>query len=196
MVEFVETTIGRTLRETASRYPDHEALVYPALGLHQNYREFAEECNKVAKGFMALGVKKGDHVSVWTTNIPEWIYMQFGLGMIGAVLVTINTGYKSHDLEYIVGQSDSTTLALMEGYRDTNYYETVREVVPELASSAPGKLESKALPFLRNVVYVGTREDTPGMFAFAEVVRLGERVSGEELLAREASLAPPTTSST
>ena len=189
MAEFRETTIGRTLRETTSRYPDHEALVYPALGLRQNYREFSQECIRVAKGFMAIGVKKGDHVSVWTTNLPEWLYMQFGLGMIGAVLVTINTNYKSHDLKYIVGHSDSTTLVLMEGYRDTNYYETVQAVVPELAGSAPGRLESAALPVLKNLVYIGERGQTPGMFRFDDLIRLGESVTDENLATRERSLS-------
>ncbi|MCG6534927.1 MAG: AMP-binding protein, partial [Syntrophales bacterium LBB04] len=129
------------------------------------------------------------HVSVWTAYLPEWLYMQFGLGMIGAVLVTINTNYKSHDLKYIVGQSDSTTLVLMEGYRDTNYYETVQAVVPELAGSVPGRLESAALPFLKNVVYIGERGQAPGMFKFDEVIRRGESVTDEELAARELSLS-------
>jgi non-ribosomal peptide synthetase component E (peptide arylation enzyme) len=99
MAAFREITLGGLLRETAASYPEREALVYPATGLRLNYRQFAEECIKTAKGFMALGVAKGDHVSVWTTNLPEWPYLQFGLGMIGAVLVTINTNYKSHDLK-------------------------------------------------------------------------------------------------
>ena len=189
MQAFKEITIGSVLRDTASRYPENEALIYPDQDLRLNYKEFEARCEQVAKGFMAIGVKKGDHVSVWTTNLPEWLYMQFGLGMIGAVLVTINTNYKSHDLKYIVGQSDSTTLVLMEGYRDTNYYETVQAVVPELAGSAPGRLESAALPFLKNVVYIGERGQTPGMFNFDELIRLGEAVNDEDLAARERSLS-------
>ncbi|MBN1613120.1 MAG: AMP-binding protein [Deltaproteobacteria bacterium] len=189
MQAFKEITIGGVLRETAGRYPDNDALIYPDRDLRLNYREFEARCAQVAKGFMAIGVLKGDHVSVWTTNLPEWLYMQFGLGMIGAVLVTINTNYKSHDLKYIVGQSDSTTLVLMEGYRDTNYFETVQAVAPELAGSAPGKLESAALPFLKNVIYIGKRPQTPGMFTFEDLIRLGEAVTDEELADREGSLS-------
>ena len=189
MQAFKEITIGGVLRDTAGRYPENEALIYPDQDLRLNYKEFEARCEQVAKGFMAIGVKKGDHVSVWTTNLPEWLYMQFGLATIGAVLVTINTNYKSHDLKYIVGQSDSTTLVLMEGYRDTNYYETVQAVVPELAGSAPGRLESAALPFLKNVVYIGERGQTPGMFNFDELIRLGEAVNDEDLAARQRSLS-------
>jgi len=185
MTAFREITMGSLLRETASRFPANEALIYPEKGLRLNYQELLDACIGVAKGFMALGVRKGDHVSVWTTNLPEWISMQFGLGMIGAVLVTVNTNYKSNELEYILHQSDSTTLVLMEEYRDTNFYRTTKEVIPELDSCSPGRLSSSKLPFLKNVIYIGTRKDTPGMFTFEQVVAMGKTVSDDELAARE-----------
>ncbi len=184
MSAFIEKTIGQLLKEQAEKIPDHDALIFPEFGIKQNYRDFYRHTRDVAKGFMALGVKQGDHVSVWTTNLPEWVYLQFGLGMIGAVLVTVNTNYKSHEIEYILKQSDSTTLVLMEAYRDTNYYETVHQVVPELKHANPGALASRALPFMKNVVYVGPRTDTPGMFKFAEIVEMGKKISDTELDAR------------
>ena len=93
-----------------------------------------DQCRKTARGLLALGIKRGDHVSVWTTNVPEWVYLQFALGMVGGVLVTINTNYQSHELEYILKQSDSTTLFLIDTYRDTSFYDTVRKILPELDS--------------------------------------------------------------
>ncbi len=188
MSDFREVTIGRLLRETAARYPRREAFVNPDFGIRQTYDEFLNSCVAVAKGFMALGVKKGDHVSVWTTNLPEWLYMQFGLSMIGAVFVTVNTNYKSHELEYIVRQSDSTTFVIMESYRDTNYVATVNEIFPELSASDAGSLSVERLPYLKNIVYIGGRDVTPGMFRFEEVVRLGYEVSDGELREREESL--------
>jgi fatty-acyl-CoA synthase len=188
MSSFKEITLGNLLKETASRYPFTDALIFPDTGLRLNYNELLEKCREVAKGFMAIGVKNGDHVSAWTTNIPEWIYMQFGLGMIGAVLVTVNTNYKSNELEYILNQSDSTTLVLMERYRDTNFYETTTEVIPELRSSEPGRINSAKMPFLKNVVYIGTRKDTPGMFSFDQLISLGRSISDEQLAEREKSI--------
>jgi fatty-acyl-CoA synthase len=188
MDEFLEITMGGLIRQTASKYPDTDALVFPETGLSLTYREFLQKCTDVAKGFMAIGVKKGDHVSVWTTNLPEWVYMQFGLGMIGAVLVTVNTNYKTDELEYILRQSDSTTLVLMEGYRDSNYYEITREVIGELDRCAPGRLECGRLPVLKNVVYIGARDRTPGMFSFEEVMKAASRVSDGELAERESSI--------
>lgn len=188
MEHFTDITMGELLKETASLYPDSEALVFPATSLRQTYAEFLRSCTDAAKGFMAMGVKKGDHVSVWATNIPEWVHLQFGLGMIGAVLITVNTGYTSSELEYLLRQSDSTTLVLMEGYRETNFSETTAEVIPELEHSHPGALNSRNLPFLRNVVLIGSRKAAPGMYTFDEVIELGKSVSDADLEEREKTL--------
>ena len=188
MSDYKEATIGGVLKETVEKFPKYEALVYPDTGLRQDYTEFYNSCRAVAKGFMALGVEKGDHVSVWTTNLPEWVYMQFGLSMIGAVLVTVNTNYKSHELDYIVRQSDSTTLVLMEEYRDTNFYDITRKVIQNLDDTEPGKVNWDKLPVLKNIVYIGDRKDTPGMFKFDDVVAMGKSISDEALDARESVL--------
>ena len=185
MTAFREITMSKLIRETALKFPNNDALVYPDINLRLSYQELLEKTIGVAKGFMALGVQKGDHVSVWTTNIPEWVYMQFGLGMIGAVLVTVNTNYKSNELEYILNQSDSTTLVLMEEYRDTNFYKTTQEVIPELDAAKPGKLGSPKLPELKNVIYIGTRKEIPGMFSFDQLFAMGNDISDEELAKRE-----------
>jgi len=117
MTVFKEITLGNLLKETTARHKDHGAILISETSLRMDYSQLLDISYQTAKGFMAMGVKKGDHVCVWTTNIPEWIYMQFGLSMIGAVLVTVNTNYKSSELEYILKQSDSTTLVLMEEQR-------------------------------------------------------------------------------
>jgi fatty-acyl-CoA synthase len=189
MSGFVRTTIGQLVGETASRYPDHAALIHPETGLRQSYGEFYDSCRKLAKGLIALGVKKGDPVAVWTTNIPEWVYLQFSLGMVGGVLVTVNTSYQSHELEYILRQSDATTLFLMEAYRDTSFYDTVRSVMPELDRCEPGRLASERFPCLKNVVYIGKREGTPGMFPFDRIVAMGRGVADSELDGRMTTLS-------
>lgn len=188
MSGFVNETIGQVISEAARRYPLNVALVHPEFGVRLNYQEFYAQCRKVAKGLMALGVKRGDHISVWTTNIPEWIYLQFGLGMVGGVLVTVNTNYQSHELEYILKQSDSSVLFVMEAYRDVNFYETVRRVIPELDKNKGEELFCEKLPLLKKVIYIGKRDKAPGMLRFEEMVALGESISDEELDARVKSL--------
>ncbi len=193
MSAFVYKTIGQTLRETARKFPENDALIFPQTGLTQNYREFLASCEAVARGFMALGIERGEHVSVWTTNLSEWVHLQFGLGMIGGVLVTVNTNYKAHELEYIIKQSDSTTLVLMEKHRDTNFYEITASVVKELGRSAPGKLSSPELQKLKNVIYIGDRVNTPGMYRFEDILSMGKSVRDADLRAREDSLDPHDT---
>lgn len=188
MSDFVNKTVGEVVKETAERFPENPALISPQFKIRQTYREFYDQCRKTARGLMALGIQKGDHVSVWTTNIPEWIYLQSALGMVGGVLVTINTNYQSHELQYILKQSDSTTLFLIDAYRDTSFYNTVRQILPELDHHQPGQLASSQLPLMKNVVYIGPKEDTPGMLGFSEMIKKGAAVSEADLESRMASL--------
>ena len=187
--ELINKTIGDVLDETAEKYPDKDALVYVDRGLRYSYREFKEKCDQLAKGLMKLGVKKGDHVAIWAYNVPEWVLLQFATAKIGAVLVTVNIYYKAHELEYVLKQSDTTTLFLVQGFKDVNYVDTIYKVVPELKDCAPGELKCEKLPYLKNVVFIG-EEKHPGMFTFNEVMEMGNKVSDEELKAMQASLDP------
>jgi len=185
MTGFKNITMGGLLREATAKFPEVEAFVCPEFGVRETYSEFLVSCTKVAKGFLAIGVKKGDHVSVWATNVPEWLHLQFGLGMIGAVLVTVNINYKSHEVEYILNQSDSTALVHVEGYRKTSFSQIVKEVVPETEN---GKVSSEKLPHLKHVIRIGDGEKSGDFLSFKDVIRLGETISDEELGHHERSL--------
>jgi fatty-acyl-CoA synthase len=100
-------TIGEVLATTAARFPDHDALVFPQLGLRRNYRDFLADVDRASRGLMALGISTGDHVAVWATNVPEWVVLQFASARIGAVLVKINTAYRRFELSYVLKQSDA-----------------------------------------------------------------------------------------
>ncbi len=187
MSRLINLTIGKLLDEMAERYSDNEALVYPERGLRYTYQEFNEVCRQVAKGLLKLGIRKGDNISIWAYNVPEWVVLQFATAKIGAILVTVNTSYKSAELEYILDQSDSTTLFMVKSFKDTDYVATLNAVVPELASSTPGRLNSPKLPFLKTVVFIG--EDTPaGMLNFSRIMEMGDQVSDAELAAVEDTL--------
>jgi len=92
---------------------------------------------------MKLGVKKGDHVAIWATNVPEWVITQFANGKMGGVMVTVNTNYKVFELEYLLRQSDSTTLILIDGWRDSSYTGMIDELCPELQIPSRGNLIQK-----------------------------------------------------
>ena len=187
MSQQFDVTVGGLLDLMAERYPANEALVYHERGLRYSYREFNEVCRKVAKGLLRMGIRKGDAVSIWAYNVPEWVILQFATAKIGAVLVTVNTSYKSTELEYILNQSDSTTLFMVKSFKGSDYVQTICDVVPELACSQAGNLECPKLPHLKNVVFIG--DDIPaGMLGFTSIIEQASAVSDAELAAVESTL--------
>jgi fatty-acyl-CoA synthase len=182
-------SIGALLDEMAERQPDHDALVYLDLPVRYSYSEFRKICNQVAKGLMKLGIQKGDHLSIWANNVPEWVIAQFATAKAGAVLVTINTSYQTLELEYVLKQSDSRHLMLIEGVKGREYLEMIHELCPELRDCPQGQLKCRRLPLLRNVIYLG-EEKNPGMTSWAEVVEAGKEVTDRELGRRQALLDP------
>ena len=183
----INKTIGEVLDRTAEKFPDNDALVYSDKKIRYSYKKFNEKCNRLAKGLMALGIKKGDHIAVWAYNVPEWVFLQFASARIGAVLVTVNTYYKSHELDYLLRQSDSTTLFLVQGFKDVDYVKTTYKILPKLKNSKTGELNNSKYPYLKNIVFIGDK--TPeGMFNLEELFKLGEKITDEELQKRQKSL--------
>ncbi|MBU8582925.1 AMP-binding protein [Bacillus paralicheniformis] len=180
MAELLHLTIGKLLEKTAANAPDHEAVVYPDRRLRYTYRQFDQLCRKVAKGLMALGIEKGEHVAIWASNTPEWLTAQFASAKTGAVLVTVNTNYQLSELEYVLKQSDATTLILMESYRGTSYIDILYKLIPELKESEPGKLASERLPFLKNIILMGDKRH-PGMYLWDDILKLSGSVSEKAL---------------
>ena len=182
-------TVGGLLDLVAGRRPEDEALVYADRNLRYTYTEFKEVVEKCARSLMALGIDKGDHVAVWGQNVPEWVTLQFATGKVGAVLVTINPAYKSHELKYVLEQSDAAALFLTEGAGDANFLQILQGAVPELGEPADGELSIEELPFLKHVVLMGgdSPEGLPAI-GFDEFLQRGEEVSDEELRERQASL--------
>jgi fatty-acyl-CoA synthase len=189
MTALLNCTIGKLLEEKAELHPDHTAVIYSDRNLRWSYREFDSICRKAAKGFMKLGIEKGEQLAAWSSNTPEWLVTQFATGKMGAVLVTVNTNYRTAELEYLLKQSDSTTILLMDIWKDSSYIDMIYEIVPELKNAEPGKVKSSRLPFLKNVIVLGDKK-YPGTFSWEDIMLLGEEVTDEELNRRMDSLEP------
>lgn len=187
MPELVYQTIGAMLEERVVKYPDREALVYPDRDLRMTYKQFGEHTDQVAKALIAIGLEKEQNFSVWTTNVPEWPGLQFGSGKMGGALVTVNTAYRSAELEYLLTQSDTRALILIDQYRDHSYIETVYNLCPELKDSEPGNLQSTRLPLLKTVIVISDKK-YPGTYSYDEFLALANQVTDEELQARKDSL--------
>src|SRR5919197_3729349 len=147
--DLLKITIADLLDRQATRFGDRDALVHLDHSVRYTYAQFRDECDRVAKGMIALGIAKGDHVGIWATNYPEWVVAQFATAKIGAVLVTVNPSYRTHELEYLLKQSDAATLMLIGSFKTSDYVAMINELIPELHESTPGALQSAKFPQLK-----------------------------------------------
>lgn len=186
-----DVTIGQLLKDAVNKYGKKEAIVYSNENIRYTYDEFFEETSKLAKALIKLGIQKGEHIAIWATNVPEWLLLQYASARIGAVLVTINTSYQSSELEYLLKQSDTTTLFSINGFKGTSYIDIINTVCHQkLNNSGPGKLHLEHLPYLKNVIYIGENEAPSGMMNWSDLITLGADVSDADLFDREQSLDP------
>ncbi len=187
--DVIDYTFSQVLDTMVENYPDQYAFKYPTLDYTRTYKQFRRDVDECAAALISLGVKAGDHVAVWATNIPEWFITFWATTKIGAVLVTVNTAYKIHEIEYLLKQSDTHTLVMIEDCKDINYKEIIQELCPELENLTPGEpLYSKKLPFLRNVVTAGFTMN--GCLTWEQMLSRSSLVPREEVR-RRASLVKP-----
>lgn len=171
----IELTLSQLLREKTKENPEHEFMVYSDRDLRFTYAQFDKRVDDMACGLYAIGVRKGDNVGIWATNVPDWLTYMFACARLGAVAVTVNTSYKLHELEYLVKQADLTTLCLTDGLKDSNYVAMIKELVPELDEYERGCLKSARFPYLKNVVFMGP-EKHRGLYSTPELLLLGQHV--------------------
>jgi len=177
-------TVGDLLDKVASQYPEKEALVDISKGARYSYREFLDAVNRLSKGLLRLGLKKGEHLALWGLNRWEWIITEFATAKIGVVLISIDTNYQLQQLEYLLKQSDSRSLVMTEGLRGSEYIEIVSKLFPEIEESIPGHLNNPTLPELKNIILISNRF-TPGMFHWEEILEMGRDVSDRALADRQ-----------
>ena len=184
----IDLTFPQLLDRVVAEFPDQYAFRYTVMDYTRTYAEFRDDVDTFARSLIALGVKPGDHVSIWATNVPQWFITFWAATKIGAVLVTVNTAYKIHEAEYLLRQSDTHTLVMIDGYKDSNYVEIIREICPELETATPGEpLHLKRLPFLRNIITIDSRQK--GCLTWDEAMALSEKVPLSEVYRRAASLS-------
>ncbi|OFE16129.1 AMP-binding protein [Humibacillus sp. DSM 29435] len=165
----LEATIGDNFDETASRFPDREALVDVAQGKRWTYAELRADVDELARALLALGVTTGERVGIWAPNCSEWTLLQYATAKIGAILVNINPSYRSHELKYVLNQSGIRYLFAVEQFKTSRYIDMIEEVREEC-------------PALEHWVYFGTGgwETTLGQ---------ARHVSANELARVQASLS-------
>lgn len=183
-----DLTLGQILDRAVETHPEGEAIIYVDRDFRFTYRQFGAAVDRVARGLMALGVKKGDKVAVWATNIPYWVTLQFATAKIGAVLLTVNTNYRSAELAYLLKQSESENLFVIGGYQDADFVNITYELIPELKTCQRGYLKSGEFPHLKRVFFLG-HEKHRGMYSIPEIEAMAPMVSDADYKERQEQLS-------
>lgn len=166
------------LRTAAQRWPDMEAVVTD--GQRINYRTFLEEVNRLAKGLYAIGIRKGDRVALWMSNRIEWCYCRFAIYKLGAVMVPLNTRYRTADIEYVLNHCDAKALVMEDKFFGTiDVIGMLRKLCPDLITGVPGKLNLAKFPSLRSVICTGEKQE--GCFTLQEVLEKGSKIADSEI---------------
>ena len=187
--ELIDLTFPQVLDRMAEEFPDQYCFKYTTLDYTRTYREFKRDVDHFARALVSMGVKPGSKVAIWATNVPAWFITFWAATKIGAVLVTVNTAYKVHEAEYLLRQSDTHTLVMIESCLDSNYKAIINELCPEIAKTKAGDpLHCKRLPFLRNVITVGFKQ--PGCLTFDEAMERYHLTSQEQINRMAAAVRP------
>jgi len=187
VVLHTDLAIGQYFERQVAAPPDHDFIVYPDRDLRWTYAQFDERVDRLARGLLAIGLEKGDNLGIWARNVPDWLTFAFATAKIGVVLVTVNPVYKSHELAYVIEQSDMKALVIIDAFRDVDYVEIIRELVPEASTQERGHLESPKFPRLKSLIYMGP-EKHRGFYNVPELLLLGGHMPDDELRAITATL--------
>ena len=179
---YEQQTIGLLPERAARRWGAREALAFQ--GKRWTFAELHAGVDAAAKGLLQLGIAPGDKVALWMVNRPEWLHAMFAIMQIGAVLVPVNTRFRTDDMRYVLGQSDAVAVILGERSGPVDYLGMMREVAPGLGARPDARF-----PALRHVIVVSDRAhaDTIG---WREMLEGGRRVSDDALRERARAVDP------
>ena len=176
MDQLSHRTIGQWLEHWASTIPDREYIIYTERELRWTFEIFNNRVDRLAKGLMAIGVKKGTHVGIWASSVPDWVTMFFACSKIGAVTIPVNTNFKQVEIEELCRKSDMEVLCIIDHEKDNNFLDMTYRMLPELKTQERGSLNSKRLPKMKSVIFLGS-EQHRGMFSIIEILTLGLTVT-------------------
>src|ERR1700756_4233383 len=168
---FIGDTIGVHFDRIAERFDERDALIVRHQHIRWTYRELKERVDAFAAGLLALGLKRGDRIGVWSPNNAEWMITQFATAKAGLILVNINPAYRVAELEYALNKAGCKALITAARFMTSDYLAMLDELAPELAAASPGRLCAARLPDLRLVITIGSNE-APGAIAFDQVYDL------------------------
>ena len=165
-------TIGAHFDRTVARWSDRLALIVRQQGIRWSWRELAEQVDQLAAGLLALGLRPGDRIGIWSPNNAEWVLTQFAAAKAGLVLVNIIPAYRLAELDYALNKVACRALVTATAFKTSDYAGMLMQLAPELAACEPGRLKAARLPALELVIQIGAR-GIPGALAFEDIPALG-----------------------
>ncbi|MCO4758296.1 MAG: AMP-binding protein [Oceanospirillaceae bacterium] len=180
-------TIGDKFDEIATTYPDNDALIVRHQGIRLTYAELKQRVDEAARAFLAIGVKRGDRVGMWSPNCAQWTITQFATAKVGAILVNVNPAYRLHELEYAMNQSEAKFLVTADSFKSSNYSQMLYDLAPELKTCAEGELQSEKMPNLQGIINLSP-EKLDGMWRWDDFVEMAEKIDASQLNKIQAEL--------
>jgi fatty-acyl-CoA synthase len=170
-VPLLGDTIGVHFDRTIARWGGRPGLISCQQEIHWSYRELGEKVDAFAAGLLALGLKPGERVGIWSPNTAQWVVTQFATAKAGLILVNINPAYRLSEVEYALNKVGCRALVTATRFKTSDYIGMVNTLAPELVRSRPGHLDAAKLPTLRTVIQLG--ESAPGTIPFEAVYGMG-----------------------
>lgn len=183
----IAMTIGEAFDATVARHAERVALISRHQDVRWTWAQLAEQVERCARALLALGVKSGERVGIWSPNRAEWTVVQFATAKVGAILVNINPAYRVSELEYALKQSGCVWVICTEAFKSSDYHGMLLALVPELVSSEPGGLDCQRLPQLRGVISFAEAPPT-GLMPWAAFLQRAAEVPADALAERQAGL--------
>ena len=171
-VPLIGETIGRYFDGAVARWSDELALVVRHQQVRWSYGELSERVDRCAAGLLALGLKPGDRVGIWSPNNAEWVITQFATARAGLILVNINPAYRLTEVEYALNKVGCKALITADHFKSSDYIGMLHDLAPELSRAAPGALSAARLPSLSAVIRIGD-DERPGMLRFDDLMNAG-----------------------
>lgn len=187
--QIIYETIGGFFDRIANQHPDTTALTIRHQNVDWSYGELQHRVNQLASGLISLGIEPGDRIGIWGPNSAEWVLTQLATAKIGAIMVCINPAYRLYELEYALNKVECKALITGEKFKTSDYLGMLTTLAPELEHCEPGKLESSKLPYLKQVIRMGS-EGSPGMHNFDEVCVAASDRDRKALLDLQSQLKP------
>jgi fatty-acyl-CoA synthase len=188
-----DITVSTLLDEAGSKWPAETAVVFREQRVRLTWAELRDAADRLAAGFLTIGVKTGDRVGIWSPNRIEWVLTLFATARIGAILVNVNPAYRLHELEYALNKVGCTALVTAVKFKTSDYLGMLQSLAPELADCAPGRLAAARLPKLKTIIRLeapGVEERTPGMMGFDQLMGMATTRAFEDARKIGATLSP------